>query len=120
MRRTGCGLFLLIATWGLSTRLTANCGCNWSVPCAKHQRQRAARASIFTPRTSCRLMVRGWAKFDYDGVEYLGRGRRLHSPASRKSSTISTTGRTIWGSWRSSLPGDFATTEITPPAPASG
>jgi len=46
-------------------------------------------------------MVRGWAKFDYDGVETWSRPATA-STSVRGSSTVSTTGRTTWSSWRSS------------------
>jgi mannose-6-phosphate isomerase-like protein (cupin superfamily) len=49
-------------------------------------------------------MVRGWAKFDYDGVNTLVEaGDCVHQR--RASSTVSTTGRTTWNSWRSSCRG---------------
>jgi hypothetical protein len=61
-------------------------------------------------------MVRGWARFDYDGVDTLGRGRRLRPSASGdRAQPLRLVGRYgIHGD-----PGDFATTEITPPALAA-
>ena len=46
-------------------------------------------------------MIRGWARFDYDGVDTLVEaGDCVHQRPGL--STRSTTGRTTWSSWRSS------------------
>jgi hypothetical protein len=46
-------------------------------------------------------MIRGWAKFDYDGVE-LGSTPATACISGQGSYTTSSTGPTIWSSWRSS------------------
>src|ERR1700730_17650175 len=63
-------------------------------------------------------MVRGWAKFDYDGVDTLVEaGDCVHQrPGSR---LLLYDGSDDMEFMEIIMPGDFATTEITPPATAA-